>query len=275
MHNQMSKIKILLELLFAVFLVAGIFSCRKEEDKGTGPSIQFKLDSGYIYKDETVLIGKTFNVGIIANKGDFNITDFIIKIENDTLTTYLDTGLNAASLNISKTIIKGLSSEDKWTFIVRDKAGNSASLSFNIYADTNSAFGPVITVPSIILGAQNNTTTGSFLDIKNVTVYNLQQAYGIQDSIEILYYYDAITSDANTIASPNANIDASVFPGTYGLSNWIVKNETRYLLTTLTDNDFTNFNNDSLLIGTYNETLSKRKAKNLAAGLPFRKSHSY
>jgi hypothetical protein len=266
MHNPRLEMKSTRILLLAIFFAMVIFSCRKETEPGIGPSIEFKVDTGYVYNDDTVLIGKTFNVGIIAKKGDVNITNFIIKVSNDSLTTYLDTGVNTASLSVYKTIIKGLAPKDTWTFIVRDKDGNSTSLSFNIYADANSTFGPVITIPSIILGAQNNTATGSFLDIKNVAVYNLQQAFGIQDSIEILYYYDAIASDANTIASPNANIDVSVFPGTYGLSNWTIKNETRYLITAMTDSDFNNFSNDSLLIALYDEPNSKRKAKNLIPG---------
>jgi len=249
-----------------VLFIVSIFSCRKNNDDGIGPTIAFKLDSGFVYKDDTILIGKTYNVGIIAQKGDVNITNFIIKVSNNSTTTYLDTGMNVSTLDINKTIIKGLAAKDTWTFIVRDKNGNSASVSFNIFADSSSVFGSIVTIPSIILGAQNNTSIGSFLDIKNKLVYNLDQAYAIQDSIEILYFYDAIQTDANTIASPNANIDASVFPGTSGLTNWTVKNETRYLQTSLSASDFESFYNDSILIATYNETLAKRKAKNLVAG---------
>jgi hypothetical protein len=149
---------------------------------------------------------------------------------------------------------------------VRDKDGTSASISFNIFADSNSTFGPIISIPSIILGAQNDTTVGSFLDIKNVKVYDLQQAYGIQDSIEMLYYYDAIQGNTNTIASPNATIDASVFPGIYGLANWTVKNVTCYQVTTLTDSNFNNIKNDSILLSPAYINPTYRKAKNLKAG---------
>jgi hypothetical protein len=267
MHNQRFKkiLGFILLLICGCFLV--LFSCRKDPETGAGPVVHFKIDTGYVYQDDTVLIGKYFKVGIVAERGDANITNFIIKVTNDSVHTYLDSGMNTESLNIDKSIIKGLGSHDVWTFTVRDKLGNSTSVSFNLYADSSSAFGPVINIPSLILGAQNNTSVGSFLDVKNVTVYNLNDAFTVQDSIEMLYFYDAIGTDANTIASPNANIDASVFPGTYGLANWTIKNETRYLLTSFTSSDFDSFSNDSLLIVSYDEPNAKRKAKNLAPGL--------
>jgi len=266
MHNKKNKILITWNLLIVVFLAIFVFSCRKNEEKGAPPSIKFKVDTGYVYRDDTVLIGKTFKIGIIAEKGDVNITNFIIKESNTSVLTYLDTGLNAANLIINENIIKGLSPKDTWTFIVRDKDGTSASILLNIFADSSSAFGPIITIPSIILSAQNDTTIGSFLDIKNKAVYNLRQAFGIQDSIEILYYYDAIQGNNNTIASPNATIDASVFPGTNGLANWTVKNVTWYQVTTLTDSVFNNFKNDSLLLSLAYINPTYRKAKNLKAG---------
>ena len=263
--NTYLKNKIFWNLLIPILLVAFDFSCRKKDVQGVGPSIKFKIDTGYVYKDDTILIGKTFKVGIIAEKGDVNITNFTIKVNNSVITTYLDTGMNTASFNINKTIIKGVSSKDTWTFTVRDKDGTSASISLNIYADSNSTFGPIISIPSIILGAQNDTNIGSFLDIKNKAIYKLQQAYGVQDSIEMLYYYDAIQGNTNTFASPNATIDASVFPGTYGLANWTVKNVTWYQVATLTDNDFNNIKNDSIMLTPAYINPAYRKAKNLKA----------
>jgi hypothetical protein len=259
--------KIILHIILAFCLVVVLITaCHKEEETTNGPSIKLRLDSGYVHNDTTELIGSTFRVGIIAESGDVNITNFLIKITTDSTQTYLDSGLNSASFDINKYLVKGVSQKETWTFIVRDKAGKSASLSILISADSNSTYGPVITIPSITLGAQNNTTVGSFLDIKNVSIYNLADAFGIQDSIELCYYYDFLQGENNVIASPNATIDASVYPGQYTLTNWTVRNETRYLQTTLTSSDFSGIANDSLLIASFNQPLSKRKAKNLVAG---------
>ena len=256
---------------FLVFLLI-IFSivttgCKKDaDDKGAPPSLKLKTDSGYVHSDTTILIGKSFKVGLIAVKGDANITNFMIKITTGTTETYLDSGLNSSGFIIDKNLTKGVSAQEIWTFIVRDKDGNATSISIKITADSNSVYGPVYTIPSIILGAQNDTTVGSFFDFKNNKVHTLAQAYALQDSIELCYYYDFLQGEDNEIASPNANIDASVYTGQYALTNWTVKNETRYLKTTLTDAQFYGTANDSILIATYNVPLAKRKAKNLAVG---------
>lgn len=243
-----------------------INSCKKENNAGSPPVISLKVDSGYVHTDTTVFIGKTFKAGIIAARGDANITNFMIKLNSNGTETYLDSGLNSAGFNIVKYFTKGVNYQDIWTFIVRDKTGKSASISIKIKADSNSVYGPVFTIPSVIMGAQNDTTVGSFLDIKTVTVYNLAQAYTVQDSIDLCYYYDFLQGDANVISSPAANIDPSVYTGQYALANWTIKNETRFLATTLTQTDFDGVTNDSLLIASFNYPLSKRKAKNLAAG---------
>ncbi len=253
--------------LLIIFTIVNT-GCKKDADdeKGAPPTLKFRTDSGYVHSDTTILIGKTFKVGLIAAKGDANITNFMIKINTGTTQTYLDSGLNSSGFVIDKNLTKGVSAQEIWTFIVRDKDGNATSISVKITADSSSVYGPVYTIPSIILGAQNDSTVGSFFDFRNNKVHTLAQAFALQDSIELCYYYDFLQGENNEIASPNANIDASVYTGQYALANWTVKNETRYLKTTLTDAQFYGAVNDSILIATYNVPLSKRKAKNLAVG---------
>jgi len=162
-----------------------------------------------------------------------------------------------------------VSKSEIWTFTVRDKNGKTASVYLKILADSSSQFGTVITIPSIVFGAQNNSNIGSFFDVKNNKIHHLAEAFNIQDSIELCYYYDFLQGENNVIASPGANIDASVYTGQYALTNWTIKHETRFIETTLTANDFNNIKNDSLLIALYNVPLAKRKAKNLAVGKIF------
>jgi hypothetical protein len=265
MKHKIVKIFAVIALLLIIPSIVNI-SCKKDaDDKGAPPTLRLKTDSGYVHSDTVILIGKTFKVGLIATKGDANITNFEIKIATDTTETYLDSGLNSSGFIIDKYLTKGVSTLEVWTFIIRDKNGNATSISLKIKADPNSVYGPVMTIPSIIMGAQHDTTVGSFADLKNDKVHTLAQAFTIQDSIEMCYYYDFLQGEDYEIASPNANIDASVYTGPYALANWTIKNETRYLKTTLTEAMFDGVTNDSLLIATYNVPLSKRKAKNLVA----------
>jgi hypothetical protein len=198
--------------------------------------------------------------------GDVNITNIIIRNEHDgVVTNYFDTGINNESIKISKILTKGVYDSEKWTFIVIDKNGGNASVSFITTKDPNSQFGNIRHLDAT-MGAQGSTLYGSFLSLNSGRYFFLDSAFAHQDSIEMCYYYDITSTDANTIASPNANIDPSIFTGAYALANWTLKNETRYFKTTLTYADFTAAVNDSLLLMSYSEINGKRKAKNLLAG---------
>jgi len=260
------KHKIIISCIFTLIVVSFILSCRKDHDAGAPPTLHFKIDSGYVSSDTTALIGKTFRIGLVAVRGDPNITNFIIKITTGSTQTYLDSGLNSPGFNIDKYLTKGVSPEETWTFIVRDKEGGSASISLKISADSNSVYGAVVTIPSIIFGAQNNSSVGSFYNLKNENIYDLPNAFLIQDSIDLCYYYDFLQAEDNVISSPAATIDSTVYPGPYTLANWTIRNETRFMKTTLTEADFNSVANDSLLIATYYFPSSKKKAKNLATG---------
>ena len=155
------KSKIIYTCYAIIILIAlTIFSCKKNNENLIGHSISFKTDSGYIYKETMVLTGKSSKVGIITDRSDANITNFVIMLNNGTQQTYLDKGINISNLNIDKLFTKGINSEDIWTVIVRDKAGKTANVSLKISTDPNSIYGNIIFIPSIILGTQNNTSTG-------------------------------------------------------------------------------------------------------------------
>ncbi|MEE4258381.1 MAG: hypothetical protein V2I62_01360 [Bacteroidales bacterium] len=251
-------------IIFA-FILAAIYGCKKEENVYPPPSIKLMTGDGYVSNDTTLQLGEMFKIGIKAENPNVNLTNFIIRVESDEIETYLDSGMNTPVLNYEKTPVKGIKSSEKWVFIIRDKNGKSAEISLNIQKDTASAYGDIFYNPSVLLGAQSNAA-GSFYSVSEDSVYTLQSAFNNQDKIDLCYYYDFIETDENTIASPGANIDESVYPGENGLANWTVRRTTRFKLTDLTDSDFQNATNDSLLIAAYGQSEGKRKAKNLQAG---------
>ena len=164
-----------------------------------------------------------------------------------------------------KAAVKGINDSEKLIFIIRDKDGKSAQISLNIRKDSSSTFGNVNYFPSIDLGAQNNSM-GSFYSLTEDSVYSLNSAFANQDKIDLCYYYDLIDTDENTIASPGANINTSVYTGANGLSNWTTRRTTRFKTASISANDFLNANNDSLLIIAYGQSDGTRKAKNLKTG---------
>jgi hypothetical protein len=248
-----------------IFFIIFLGSCKKKET--SLPNIYLKTDTGYVYKDTTMAVGNIFKIELTAEYGgDVNLTNIVIRNEHDgIITNYFDTGVNTKAIRISKPLTKNVYDVEKWTFIAIDKNGGSASVSFITTKDPNSQFGQIKNY-YVTMGAQLSTLSGSFLSLNSGRTFFQDSAFLHQDSIEMLYYYDAIGSDANTIASPNANIDASVYTGSSGLSNWTIKNETRYYKTTLSYNDFSTAMNDSILLVSYSEINGKRKAKNLIAG---------
>ncbi len=253
----------LLSILF-VTLIA-FTSCQKEKANYPPPSISFITDNGYVYQDTLLALGETFTIGIVAQNLNVNLTNFIVHLESDALETVVDSGMNTASLFYEKTWTKGIQENEKWHFIIRDRDGKSAEISLSIAKSESSDFGPILHQPSVDLGAQNNPA-GSFHSLSQGSVYPLDAAYLNQESIDLCYYYDFIDTDENTIASPGANIDGSVYPGEHTLSNWLIRRTTRFKKTALTEDNFYGASHDSLLIASYGQSDGNRKAKNLTKG---------
>jgi len=257
------------KLLTILMPLIFVFSaCEKEKPNHPPPSIRFVTESGFVYHDTTLALGETFKISILANNPNVNLTNFIIRVESNEIETFLDSGMNTASLDYENIFTKGIKDSEKWTFIIRDRDSKSAEISLNIKRDTSSAYGNIVYFPSVEMGAQNNNA-GSFYSLSEGEVYTLEEAYLNQDIIDLCYFYDFIDTDENTIASPGANIDASVYPGDNGLDNWINRRTTRFKFTDLTEEEFENATNDSLLIAAYGQSEGKRKAKNLQSGNVF------
>ncbi len=257
---RMNKLLAILVLLIFVFS-----ACKKEESNYPPPSIRFVTESGFVYHDTTLALGESFKIGILADNPNANLTNFIIRVESNEIETILDSGMNTPSLDYENVFTKGIKDSEKWTFIIRDRDLKSSEISINIKRDTASAYGNIDYFPSVEMGTQNHIN-GSFYSLSQGEVYTLEEAFLNQEIIDLCYFYDFIDTDENTIASPGANIDASVYPGDNGLDNWTTRRTTRFKLADISEEDFENATNDSLLIATYGQSEGKRKAKNLQSG---------
>ncbi len=252
--------------LFAILIVINILivGCEKNEIEHPPPTIQLLSGAGFVSVDTILKLGEQFQVGIEASNPNVNLTNFIIRVETDEMETFLDSGMNTPNLHYEKYITKGISDSEKWIFIIRDKDGKSSEVSINIELDSSSDYGEIDYFSDIVLGAQNNNIA-SFYSLENNT-YLLSDAFQNQDKIDFCYYYDLIDTDENTIASPGANIDGSIYPGSEGLQNWSVRRTSRFKLTDVSEEDFLGATNDSLLIAAHGISDGNRKAKNLDQG---------
>ncbi|MPM55623.1 hypothetical protein SDC9_102420 [bioreactor metagenome] len=244
------------------FLAAAMVSCTPDEESGLPPELKVTFADSSAISDTSTEAGHSIDIIIEGLGNDNNITYFAL-IRNGV--HVLDSGLNAPDFVSRQTIIRGIDSIEDYIVLIRDRDFNESTFSFSIGLKPTLVYGDIASWPHIILGAQNNSSVGSFLDLFTGNIYNLPQAFLNQGSVQMLYFYDA--ADLNTIASPNANIDTSYFGGSSGLANWTVKNEIRYIQLFYTEQEFLDIDNDSLIIANlFPYATGKRKAKSLQAG---------
>lgn len=261
--------KILKHSYVGLLLACVFISCQKDETSiQPNPVISFTQDIGFVWQDSTFSVGQTFKIGITAeSQSDVPLTHFNYTIVSDGITITIDSGIHTPTFNFEKIISKSFAEIENWSFTIHDKDGRPASLQLSIFAADSSEFGSILHLPSVMLGAQNNPSTGSFYSWGSELVYSLDEAFQNQEQINLLYFFDLIDGENSTIASPGANIDASVFPGANGLLNWSVRNTTRFVVSDIDEQEFNKCDNDSLILATNFEFNSgKRKAKNLKVG---------
>lgn len=124
------------------------------------------------------------------------------------------------------------------------------------------------------MGAQSNTTIGSFYSFGANKVYTNDLASANQDTIEFLCFYehDEINNRINdiTLASPGANI-TGIFTGSSDPSTWTTKNLTKFQVPVpeITVEEFDNLDkNDATIESYFDNTVASgnKKAKLLTVG---------
>lgn len=247
--------------LIFIFIITFFISCKKDTGNGKGPVISFSQDPQNIHTDTIITPGQLMTFGIEASKGDFNITEFLIRVGNDSAQVYFDTGVNLEVLKWSGSFLKSFDPHETWEFIVRDRFSKSASIFIDIQADTLFQFNPILTFTNLIIGAQDNSSIGECIDTQTGQNYTLLNAFNNQELIDLVCYY--FGEDENVIASPGANIETEVFPENISPIHWPVRNTTRFIKLLMDESTFIAIQNDSTLIANYIEGEGKRKAKNL------------
>lgn len=256
-----------------IIILIGLFawlgtSCKKDDEAvNVPPGISILEEAGYVSSDTSIPAGGEINLKLRLQKGDLNITNFIIDVYTDgAVQTYFDTGMNVASnYEWHGKFVKSLAPQEEWIFIVRDRDGNAGTASLMITLDTNSGYQTLTSYSPLIFGAQDNAQIGGCYFLATNTMYSHSIAAAdtsIQRGIDMMCFYDS--EDKNTIASPGANLPDGIFP--VNPADWTIVNTTRYFETALTADDYNAAVNDSIVIANYDEGTAKRKAKNLSGG---------
>ncbi|HPD95751.1 MAG: hypothetical protein H6537_02930 [Bacteroidales bacterium] len=118
----------------------------------------------------------------------------------------------------------------------------------------------------VTLGAQSNTSIGSFYSISENKVYTQETAYNNQENIDLLCFYEFDDTHQNytTIASPGSKI-TGIFTDETAPDNWTTKNLTTFCQVSaesLTVDQFDQIKQDDAVIETYYDSVSfYKKAK--------------
>ncbi|MCD4730709.1 MAG: hypothetical protein K8R74_08930 [Bacteroidales bacterium] len=251
--------------LFCLILIIVVVSCSKNEEPVRGPFFELVADSGYISGSETISPGQLMKFKVVAEEGSEKLTNFIIEVENvnHIKTRYFDTAIYNSEFNWEGSFYKSSEKIERWLFIIRDRKSMANSEFIFIDADTSAAYNPIILISNIQLGAQNNIQNGGFFALSNQTIYSTIAAKEHQEIIDMIFYFG---EDHATLASPGANIENTIYPEDLSPLNWGIRNTTRYIKTALTEMDFDNAVNDSIMIANYIDAEGKRKAKELETG---------
>jgi len=249
-----------------VFLLLIMFSCDDQEGEGVGPELVLITEAGLISSDTVISPGQLMNFGVVANKGDFNITEFLIKVKGETVQTWFDTGMYAPQLIWYGSFVKSYTDNEGWDFIVRDRYGHQQMTSIIIGVDSSNGPGPIDYFPNILMGAQNNPDEKGFLNLRENKLYFQQEAKENQELIDIIYY---LGEDEHTLGSPGANVEDGIFDPDYTPTTWDIRNTSRYIPISMSVDEFDLIENDSILLLSYTEGEGKRKAKNLQADKVF------
>ncbi|MFC2115388.1 hypothetical protein ACFLTU_02880 [Bacteroidota bacterium] len=260
------KTPLIIPSLF-ILLVLSPVSCSEDENGPySRPLISFTTSEGYLHADTSLAMNDTALIGIEASAGsNLDLTLLHTYVERDGEFTKFDSGMHTPALKISRLITKSLSETETWSFYVKDMEGNqSDTISLILTRKAGSQFGPILRFDSLRLGAQNHVTAGNLLSLPSGQAVSFPEGSRVQEEIWLLYYYDNLESDKHTIASPGANIDASI----YDFNGWTQKNTSRFIANSSAGSDaFRQASNDSLiLLNSFDFESGKRKAKELNAG---------
>lgn len=266
--------------LIAIYFLIG---CKKKSDDNLPPAINFKTGSIYTKNNDTIAVGHKLYFGIQARGTSENITNFTVKktLENGTVVTVMDTGLNAISIDLNKIFYQNVENKATWTFTVMDRNRMTAQISLVVYKDPNSAYGGIFYYPSIKLGYQNNTTYGHFLNPTTGTVYMADSATTHNNVVDILTYFIISNNlPSPVLSSPGEMDNSSTEAQLYYpyIANWQPRNYTLWDISLdngnyapLTATDFNEAQNDSLIIVSYHPVWGKKKFRWATAGkiIPF------
>jgi hypothetical protein len=229
----MKKINLLLLLVFVTGSLL-MTSCTKDETiVDQHPTINMKGGAGYTSTDVTINTDEQIKFGIIANYNASSKEKLknvkITLTSNNTPQTLVDSTLNAVSFDTDYFLSFSSAGTIKLVATVTDADGLTAETGFNITVEQAGV--SVKKKTNIELGSTDDSF-GSYYSITEELVYTVANANLNPSKIDFGYFWGA--TNANTIAAPD---DAALI-SVYHNDAWTTKNQTRFILSTMTVAEF-------------------------------------
>lgn len=242
--------------------VAAFISSCKPDEPGLPPTLSF-LDGYSDNQTVNVAPGNSITVKWVANKGDAGMNTFAVVKDGANFAGYNSgspkTLAGTQRDSYQDSIVIDLAG--KYVFRVTDVDGNSDDLTLNVTAQGDPG---INSYTAVLMGAQDNTTYGSFYDAESNTVYMIADAKTNAAAVDIVYFYGA--TNLATLAAPSDQASQDVYnQSTSGIQTWSVKNATMFKTTSLTGSDF-NAVATSADINTHASGGTATKANLLASG---------
>ncbi len=208
----------------ALAAVSMVFtSC--EDEEALEPEISFFSGDGLITGDATIKVGETASFSWQAEKGDANLSEFTIRLNNEDVPGFPNSDIEKDQYEDTWDTTLYTAGEYTFTFIVEDKDGLTASESITVTVEDADL--SLSSYTAILMGGQSNSTYGSFLDADAGKVYLSSAASGVQGDIDIVYYYGS-TNNA-TLAAPSDETVNGTGSSSFSLTaSWTTQNETTF-----------------------------------------------
>ena len=126
-------------LVASVAVVLLFTGCKRDEENGSSlnPTIEFRTDSSYTFRNDTLGVSDTILVGVLIRKGDDRLRTFKVLSTYDNADPLTTDSFNMTedTLAFNKTIItRSQAGIEKWTFWVQENDGDviKRSLTFTV-----------------------------------------------------------------------------------------------------------------------------------------------
>jgi len=222
--------------LFAISLIvlagAAMFTSCKKDDTKPAPEISVTNNKTAYTITATSDTTITFNVTVTA---EAEIDQFTIKkTVGSTTTSYGNptgfAGKTSYTYNFNETFHSTDTYPISFTFKVVDKDAQEASITVTISkvqgGTTGTPFGAFNSYTAVLMGGQNNATTGSFYASVGNHVYTLSQAAANSAAVDFAYYYGE--TNLATLSAP-ADPQITSVANFSTIANWQTRNATKFV----------------------------------------------